>query len=187
MLSEWPKEGFDELYERMRRDFPANERPPKTALQGQIKQGKLKALRLDADDAIGAAYALVAGKEGLLITHLAVEPALRLKGYGSLLLMDLKDAYKGQSDYLIVEVELPDGAADEAERHLREKRVAFYERIGFIGYENLPYSIFGVPMMVMIWPINRKPLPAASDAKAMVKGAYRLFLPALLMGQVRFR
>lgn len=186
MLREWPKGSFGELYERMKRDFPANERPPKAALVRQLRPGRLKAFQLDTDRCEGAAYALLAGKEGILITHLAVEPALRNKGYGTLLMNELKDTFKAQSDFLIVEVELPEKARDEAERKLREKRIAFYERIGFIGYEKLSYSIFGVPMRVMAWSVNGKPLPSVTEIEDMVKSAYRLFLPALLMGQVRF-
>jgi Acetyltransferases len=186
MLRDWPVDGLEDLYERMRGDFPANERPPKNSLIKQIKKGELKALCMDAPDLRAAAYALCAGDEAVLITHLAVKAGFRANGYGTMLLEELSNTYRTKSSYLIVEVELPEKAKQADERATREKRIAFYTRAGFSGYLQVPYSIFGVPMMLMVKSLNGKALPSEALLKQMVKAAYSAFLPSFLMGQVRF-
>ncbi len=186
MLRDWPLGEFDALYERMRRDFPRNERPPKHSLGKQIKTGALKAYGMDTEDLPAAAYALCAGRGGVLITHLAVAENSRGKGYGSMLLKELKEQYQRDSSCLIVEVEWPHLAQCEAEKVFRAKRIAFYNRSGYDAYESISYHIFGVPMMLMAQPLNGNPLPGEQALKEMVRDAYKQLLPPFLMGQVRF-
>lgn len=187
MLITWPRDRLNELYERMRADFPANERPPKYALKRQILSGRLKAYALQTAAGDLKAYALCAGKDAVLVTHLAVSESARGQGIGTQVLDALAQAHQEAHPLLIVEVELPGDAKEPDERQLRQRRVAFYERAGFTAYPSVDYAAFTVKMMLMARPMGSAGLPGAEEIGPMVYQAYCDILPPLLRGQIVFK
>lgn len=186
MLYPWPMEQLDRLYDKMVEDFPENERPKRAQLLAVVRSAKLQAWRMETDDNKEAAYALTTGDKGLLITHLAVDRKRRNMGYGSVLLKELADAFS-QKDCLIVEVERPETAQTTQECRLRERRIAFYERAGYKGYPQQPYSAFSVPMMLMVLPCRNTLLPEAETLCQMVKDAYAKMTPPEAMHHICFK
>lgn len=148
VLKDYPMEEFSGLYARMERDFPRNERPGRLQLKGLLDRGACHALGLYRDGAF-AGYALYA-RQGpdILITFLAIEPEMRGAGCGSALLNLLSERFQDAA-CLILEVEHPNFAQDEAERQTRLRRIAFYERAGFRLMRDIRYSAFGVQMLLM--------------------------------------
>ncbi len=177
---------FDALYKRMRADFPANERPPRAVLRRNILRGDCEAWILSDAQGGEAAYALCTGFESaVLVTHLAAYAERRGQGVGTELLRQLARQYAGASR-LIVEVERPGDTADPEQRTLRERRIAYYERAGFVCYPALEYSIWRVPMYLMVKPLGGAALPDEEQLKRDLRGAYARLLPPLFQHMVRF-
>ena len=124
VLKDYPMEEFSGLYARMERDFPRNERPGRLRLKGLLDRGACHALGLYRDGAF-AGYALYT-RQGpdILITFLAIEPEMRGAGCGSALLNLLSERFQDAA-CLILEVEHPNFAKDEAGRQTRLRRIAF--------------------------------------------------------------
>ncbi len=164
------------LYPQMRDDFPPNELPPRAAFIDLLSKGTQTGwLMLDAGG-LECAYVLCARTQrALLITHLAVKPDFRGKGMGTELLR-LLDACYADAQYMIVEVERPDDTADPVERSVRQRRIAFYERAGYVGYDDLPYTIWHVPMRLMAKGNPGRELPDADQIKDDIRALYTFLL-----------
>lgn len=169
---------FDALYARMTRDFPRNERPPKAVIRSLIQRGLNDAwiMQVAGQD---AAYALCARQEkAVLVTHLAVYAERRGGGVGTRLLALLAERYQ-EAAWLIVEVERVEDAKKEADAVTRQKRIAFYEKCGYVGYPRLPYKLWRVPMMLMVRPLGGAPLPDEAALRAAMKALYGVLMPPL--------
>ena len=179
---------FDSIYARILRDFIPGEYPPRAVLRGQLKHGKVQGLLLEDDDGAGrkpVAYAITAKQPGgayLLVSLLAVFDGQRGKGYGSAFLQALREYYAG-CDGLIVEVERPDKAPDEAEREIRIRRMRFYERAGFFPVPNIEYSIWGIPMHLMGLPLGVSAGKMGADIDTAMHEIYAMLLGKLLIHQ----
>lgn len=68
--------------------------------------------------------------ELMLLDYLGVSSMLRNNGLGSYILNSLKEYYHGRR--IIVESELPIPGGDPKENSIRERRIAFYQRNGFV-------------------------------------------------------
>lgn len=177
---------FDALYQRMRQDFPPNELPPGRALRTRVSRGDYQAWIMTDGEGIEVAYALCGVFESaVLITHLAVYEGLRGRGLGGTLLDLLAARYVGRAR-LIVEVERPADAADESMRSLRERRIAFYERAGFFCYRGLEYSIWRVPMHLMVKTLDGEALPTEAELQSDLHGVYARLIPPMFRHMVRF-
>ena len=110
--------------------FPANERRPlKVLLADQSDASEVMAV---CDD--GCFVGLVILLTWRDITHIiyfAVIDALRERGYGSHILQMVQETHPGQR--IIADVEAPNNDADNNLQ--RERRIAFYERNGFLPTE----------------------------------------------------
>ncbi len=129
--------------------FPEEERRPWNDLIDKVKSGVivLEIARDEAGAVVG--FATVWNFDGFsYIEHLAVDASVRGGGVGGRLL----DSVVGAEDRpLLVEVE-PAATGDDARR-----RIAFYERHGFVAYPHFdyvqpPYSqdLPEVPLMFMV-------------------------------------
>lgn len=177
---------FDALYRRMRQDFPPEELPPRRALRTRVANGDYQAWIMIDGEGIEVAYALCGVFESaVLVTHLAVYGGLRGRGLGGTLL-DLLAARYASSARLIVEVERPVEAKNESMRDLRERRIAFYERAGFFCYRALEYSIWRVPMHLMVKPLDGAALPTEAELQIDLHGVYAQLIPPMFRHMVRF-
>ncbi len=130
-----------------------------------------------ADNGIEKAYAVCAASHSngyVLISLFSVYPAFRGFGIGTAFLEQLKERYAGKKG-LLLEVEKPECARDEAERAVREKRMPFYARAGFRVVPNLKYAIWGVPMHLMACG------PYATGTDEMMRRIHEIYLQ--LMGR----
>lgn len=160
------------LYAHMERDFPRDERPPHFAVARNMRNGVYTALFL-CDDDREQGYAIVTAPQGTtyaLINFLAIFPQSRSKRYGSAFLRILIERFSDRT--IVLEVESPDAARDDAERALRQRRIAFYERAGFHRIPTQKARIFGVEMQIMT---NARGAVSARDA---VRSCYRATFPS---------
>ncbi len=117
------REAFIRLYEDA---FPRLERKPVSSLEKTFAEGKNQIFALAEEERfVGLAVVMSNGKCRLL-DYLAIEPALRDRGYGSAALGLLLERYSSLP--FVVEIERSDeSAADNAERMRRRE---FYLRNG---------------------------------------------------------
>lgn len=142
---------FKRIYNKIKKDFSPGEYAPYKVLYKQLKKGIQQGFLFYADG-IEAAYAVcAAGHRGgfVLISLLAVYPEYRGKGFGTQFIREIKRIYADKKG-VIVEVEKPENAKDEAEKTNRENRIAFYRKADFELVLGIEYSIWTVPMHLMI-------------------------------------
>ena len=141
---------LQELYEKhIAKDFPAMERPSFAHFQKTIKEG-LQEVLIYSEDCVDKAYCVVATvSEYLLISFLAVYEEYRGRGFGSKMLAEVKEYYADRPG-IIVEVEKPEDAKESKEHALRERRIAFYERAGYVLFREIDYVIWDVPFFLMV-------------------------------------
>ena len=125
--------------------FPPRERMPFPLMVAMSRLWHTDFLGFyDGNTLCGFAY-LAHNRKLMFLMFLAVDKALRAKGYGSAILEELRKRYPEKK--LIVSIEPPDAAAPDLV--LREKRKAFYERSGYqeTGYR---MRLSGVEQEILI-------------------------------------
>lgn len=126
---------LDELHQALEESFPICERRPREALE-EMAQNPLCRLAWWREEGqwrlLHVSWHL---EEVVFWEYVAVAPSLRGRGLASSYLQNyLKQ--KGRKDCLLLEVEAP-------ETDLQQRRVAFYERLGF---ELLPQDYWQAPL-----------------------------------------
>lgn len=162
------------FYPMIQRDFARDEYQPFSILSRQLENGTQQGLVLESQGHT-MAYAIVSGckaNNSLLISLLAVMPDQRGSGVGSLFLKAIADAYADR-DAIVLEVERPKDAKTPQEQNKRKKRIAFYQRAGLhvvpgIGF----YSIWGVPMHLMVLPLEADAQSINQDIDQTIQELY---------------
>jgi GNAT superfamily N-acetyltransferase len=142
-----------EIYKRIRRDFKPGEYAPSFVLRRQLKTGVQSGLIMKSDGR-DSAYVICSDKNAngyVLISLLAVFEEYRGQGLGKALLEELTDRYS-EGNGLIVEVEKPELAENDAEKAASVSRIRFYENKGYRLIPGIDYSIWDVPMHLMVLP-----------------------------------
>ncbi|HEY9060671.1 MAG TPA: GNAT family N-acetyltransferase [Pseudobacteroides sp.] len=142
------------IYNKIERDFAANEYAPYEVLYQQIRNGAQEGMFLCKDEQ-DVAYAICAGSNKnryVLISLLAVYEQFRGQGIGTVFLKELCNKYSDKLG-IIVEVEKPEESTSKEEEDFRKKRIDFYEKAGFRLIPNINYSIWDVPMHLMAMPL----------------------------------
>ena len=142
-----------DLYINIVNDFAPGEYPPYDVLYKQLEKDIQKGFVL-VNDEKDVAYSICTGDSTnsfVLISLLAVYKEYRGKGFGSKFIEVLKRKYCGERS-IIVEVEKTEDALEQKERSIRESRIKFYEKAGFRLLPDIDYSIWDIPMYLMILP-----------------------------------
>lgn len=143
-----------DFYQYIKRDFKKGEYPPFDILAEQLNQGIQEGMVFN-EGGEDLAYAIVSGKNGngyVLVSLFAVLPKMRSGGIGSKFLKRLKERYKGKQG-IIVEVECPDISLGQEEYDIRRRRIKFYEKNDFNLVPGVSYSIWDIPMDLMVLSI----------------------------------
>lgn len=114
--------------------FPPNERKPLPEIQKLIAQGRYEVWGLfEGDTLLGYATLWMepGDKRCILLDYLGVTAARRNGGIGRRIVAMLAERLAGKS-LLLIEAERPVEGDDPAENALRQRRLAFYERCGFV-------------------------------------------------------
>ena len=133
--------------ERMLVDFPDNERKPLNMIVKALSQGSYECLGLFDDQRLVGYAFLVKRENDYLVDYLAVYPEQRNKGMGGKLLHLLGESFCN-ADNIIIEVEDPDDAEEEAEKKTRIRRKSFYMRNGCQD-TGLKVECFGVIYLLL--------------------------------------
>ncbi|HEY5583701.1 MAG TPA: GNAT family N-acetyltransferase [Ruminiclostridium sp.] len=143
---------FKEIFNRIERDFAPGEYAPYDVILQQLQKGVQEGLILCEGEHDDVAYSICTDGNTngyVLISLLAVYEEFRGHGIGSVFLKELSRIYSGKQG-IIVEVEKPENSLTQGERFTRIKRIEFYEKAGFYLIPNIDYSIWDVPMHIMV-------------------------------------
>lgn len=164
-------EEVTEIYrEKMPGDFAAGEIKPLKRILELSKQGRYFCYGIfetgkGGEEMVSYCFLVTSEKkDAVLLDYFAVGNKLRGKGYGSRCFAMLKEKIKNHNlGNLILEVENPGFGADEKERELRRRRIAFYIRNG-MTLTHLRIFLYQVEYLVM-----------TCDQKQMLKTAEQIY------------
>ncbi|MDE5526353.1 GNAT family N-acetyltransferase [Elizabethkingia meningoseptica] len=145
---------FSRIYEEyLVADFPEDEVKPLWVIKKAYKAERYTAYVMEDGDEVKAyASFLWNNREILLLDYFAVSLAAgRGGGIGSLFLQELTKNIQAKG--FIIECESPEKAEDEAEKHIREKRIAFYEKNG-AKMTDVVARVFGVDFCLLYMPVE---------------------------------
>ncbi len=171
MLRPLERDRFRELYRcHIDRDFPADERPPERMFADGLDRGLYTGyIYVEDDEERG--YAFLIERSGAVMLFLfAVYDGYRGRGVGTRFMRELLEMIRGRR-CIVLEAERPETAENAEERTVREKRIGFYERLGYTAYREIDYEVYHVPMWLMVHPLGNLLPPARKVADAM-RGFY---------------
>jgi len=108
---------------------------------------------------------------------LAVYEDMRGAGFGTVFLEKLKAVYSNK-DGIIVEVEKPEHATTNREKPICERRIRFYQRAGFYVMPDVEYTIWDIPMHLMVLPLKASSQTINHEIEQII---YNIYLS--LMGE----
>lgn len=138
-----------EFYKNLTRDFCRCERIPRGILHKALVRGDLQTLLFfDGDKEVG--YIVCHTIDSLAMSrveYLAVQPHCRAGGYGTAIMHAFRDYIDGRG--ILLEAEDPASAKNVESRALRERRLRFYERLGFHILPDVRMKMFGARLLFL--------------------------------------
>ncbi|MGW6280052.1 GNAT family N-acetyltransferase [Kribbella sp. NPDC055071] len=157
--------------------FPQRQREPFDELLAAVRSGdELGWVQLDNDVPTGIAFArLLTSVDWLFLEYYAIDRSIRSRGYGTALWHSMLDAAPVRR--VILEVEEPDEAGDSEERIIRQRRIAFYERLGAELVENVEYVVpdltgSGTEELRLMWLDPARPKLDRSELRRLLPALY---------------
>lgn len=167
---------------RLKKDFARNELKPLSSMRRSWEKDAYDCYGLFCgDEILGYAFFVRLGKN-FLFDYLAIEESHRDEGLGFIFLRQLT-ACLTDADCVVIEVEDPDQAKNEADRVLRERRLQFYLRNGYLE-TMLTSEVFGADYRILEVPVGN---PHTTDQLRNIYAAlYQSTLPAFFF-RTQFR
>ena len=139
-----------EIYNKyMVLDFPKDELKPLSHILSMVEDDTCTFYAFKKDNEVLSYFSVCKNGGGLLVDYLAVNERYRGQGIGSKTLEFLKSI--AQNKYIIIECEAEDKATNQKERETRLRRIALYERAGFIK-SGISSNLFGVDYIILTYP-----------------------------------
>lgn len=169
-----------EIYERwIHIHFPKNEIKPLKHIQRMWEQGAYCALGMyDGENLVSYGFfAMVPGKDMLLLDYLAVLEDYRNLGAGSIFLQKMGQClseYRGVSyQGILIETEDITYARNEEERQIRQKRDLFYEKNGAVR-TGVTGEVYGVHYALWNLPVEKE--AGSEECREQIKAIYRMMV-----------
>ena len=163
--------------------FPPSERCDVSEFAAAIASGTYSLFSaVDGNDLLGFAMTLHLNRSNVhLLSYLAVAQHARSRGIGEKLVRGTAQLLQdnAHATALILEVESPDeGTSDE--RHLRERRIEFYRRLGAMRIDSAPHyrapnlAGTGTLNFKLMWLplIDSAKVPSGEQLKQLVRAIY---------------
>lgn len=178
-----------EIYDsRMQEDFPPDELRPYNSIEQLTQEGLYFSLGYFEGETL-LAYVLFAkpkDNSGALLDYYAVSAEARGTGIGSKFLSGFHTVLEPHHvKHIILEVEAPGAAGDDAEKEIRERRIRFYKRC-LCKMSEVRATLFGVDYQVMYLSFDGRIIPDKAIA-AELRGMYRLILSPILKTEEDFK
>ena len=168
--------------EALSRDFPPNELKSLSAILTMYHKGLYDVLGAYQNNQL-VGYALLycpRGDQFVLLDYMAVVPAFRNQGVGTMLLKQLRRHYAAQAAALLIECERPKTAPDEFEAR---KRIHFYTQAG-AALTSVRIWLFDVEYSILILPCGQT-IPECDCAAKMLELYQQMLPPELFKHNVR--
>lgn len=146
--------------------FPPNERKPLEDIRALIDQGRYEVWGLfDGETLLGYATLWMepGDKRCILLDYLGVTAARRNGGIGRRIVAMLAERLAGKS-LLLIEAERPVAGDDPAENVIRQRRLRFYERCGFVPAYDMATCGMRFTTFLPVLPAELAPVMAAHRA-----------------------
>ena len=171
------------LYEtKLRVDFPPDELKPLESVRRSWLKDEYCVYGLFEGDVIRGYAFFVRDGSNYLLDYFAIDRGWRNMGLGSVFLGQLAQVLKG-ADCVVCEVENPDLAESQEVREVRECRMRFYLRNGFLRTA-VTSVLFGVHYRIL--EISGKRSHSAQEICSIYSQLYRITLPDVFF-RTRFR
>lgn len=169
---------------RLKKDFARNELKPLSSMRRFWEKDAYVCYGLfDGDDILGYAFFVCLGKN-YLFDYFGIAEGHRDQGLGSFFLRQLAQCF-AEADCVIGEVEDPDKAPDEETRALRERRLQFYQRSGYIKTK-LTSVVFGADYRILEIPVSAS--HTTEELRSIYTELYQnIFPPLIFLTQFRVR
>lgn len=166
------KEFQKELYSYYVELFPKDERKSYYILKKLSKKGVEKFLKIvDGNTTIGfLMYCVLENNPYVWLDYFAILPEYQNKGYGSKTIPNLKEFF---CDYegIYGEVEKRGMGKDESENRQRDRRIKFWQKLGFIFLEDCDLNLWNVIYTPCILKIKETNI----DSKVVIKNSFELY------------
>lgn len=146
---------FSNIYKlHLVEDFPEEEVKPLEVIEDAFASGSYTAYVLEVDRSVSAYASFISSdKDVVLLDYFAVtQGAGRGGGLGSRFIREL--VREVNTGGFILECEVPEMAANESEKMIRQKRIAFYERNG-AQLSGIRVQVFGVDFQLLYMPVAK--------------------------------
>lgn len=173
------KDKMADIYRNhMVHDFPDNERKPLAMIIKGMEKGTYECIGLTDGVSILAYAIFVKNGNDYLFDYLAVINGNRNGGLGSIFLRRIAE-YFSSARTVIGEVEDFDCAKSDDDKHLQERRYAFYLRNGYID-TGVKVKLFGVDYKVLRIDNEGSRGISSEEIKELYKMHYKAMLPTVL-------
>ena len=163
-----------QLYiERLTEDFPPDELKPLAVILRALSKGRYVCYGAVNGGRILAYAFLVRLGTNALFDYFAVKKDLRAKGIGSGFLRRLISGPLKEYDHVLLEVDDPDLAEDEAEHSVRRRRLSFYLRNGLME-TSVRATVWHVGYRILALPLGAMPDP--NETKQIYASIYRAMM-----------
>ncbi len=165
-----------EIYQKhMIHDFPDKERKPLSMILKALRKGEYECYGAQENGKLYGYAFFVKCAPDYLLDYFAVFPAMRCKGMGSIFLKQLSEHFKNTT--VIIEVENPLCAENEAERDTRRRRILFYLRNGCRD-SLVTAKLFKVEYRLLL--LSDEKHIDQNEVKEVYRKIYRSILPSFL-------
>lgn len=163
------KQALD-LYDILKKDFPPGEIPSFVDYQKRVEQQDYEVYSYLHNE-VEKAYLVCREKQNsVVLLFFAVTEKDRGQGVGTRCLQEFIASSK-QKDGIIIEVERIEDALNAEEKRIRQKRIHFYERLGFKKIEQIQYELYHIKLDLMLLPL-RKPNMSLSQIIEIMRQVY---------------
>ena len=160
-----------QLYtERLTEDFPPDELKPLAVILRFLSEERYGCYGAVNGGRILAYAFLVRLGSNALFDYFAVKKDLRAKGIGSRFLRRMIAGPLREYGHVLLEVDDPDLAADEAEHSVRIRRLSFYLRNGLMD-TSVRATVWHVGYRILALPLGS--IPGPDETKQIYSSLYR--------------
>ncbi len=153
-------------------DFPAAERKPLRAIRSLRRRGLYDCYAMTQGETV-LSYAFFCQRgDWCLLDYFAVCAPFRGKGTGTRMMEALRFLLPHMG--ILAEVEDPGQAATPGEKHTRLRRIAFYERLGFL-MTGIRVRLFSVDYRIMAWRTEYSS-PSDGELYDVLAGLYQAMM-----------
>lgn len=145
--------------EKIEKDFPEEEIPPLSVYEKCLKEGIFEcysfSTKIEEEIFKNIGYIVSRKVDDIIfIMVLAVDKNIRGKGLGKIMLNEFKDFVKNEK-IIVLEAENPEeDNITEKEKIVREKRIKFYNDLGFKVTEKLKYILVGIDYKILYFCLD---------------------------------